>query len=57
MGARRSLRNLLDQYIEASVFESGLSENTLSAYTADLNRYLLHLEDSEIDNPKGTPHL
>lgn len=51
MGARRSLRNLLDQYIEASVFESGLSENTLSAYTADLMRYLQHLEDNEISNP------
>jgi integrase/recombinase XerD len=31
---------LLDRFIEASVFEAGLAEKTLSAYAADIRRYL-----------------
>ena len=42
------LRHLLDQYLEAAVFESGLSDKTLSAYGADLARYLNHLEENGI---------
>jgi len=32
--------NLLDRFLQAAVFERGLSERTLAAYSADLGRYL-----------------
>ncbi len=39
----------LDRYLQSAVFEMGLSEKTLNAYTADINRYLSfiagHLRD------------
>lgn len=41
----------LDHFIKTSVFESGLSEKTLSAYSSDLNRYLKHLENNGIHSP------
>ena len=45
------LTRLLDRYIEASVFESGLADKTLVAYAADLRRYIAHLEDGGIRKP------
>ncbi len=47
----RELRPLLDQYMEAAVFEAGLSDKTLSAYGADLDRYLTGLEENGIASP------
>lgn len=44
--ANASLRTLLDQYMESAVFEAGLADRTLSAYAADLDRYIARLEDS-----------
>lgn len=41
----------LDQFIKTSVFESGLSEKTMSAYSSDLNRYVKHLETNGIHAP------
>ncbi len=40
----RVLMPYLDQFMEASVFESGLSDRTLSAYSADIDLYLAGLE-------------
>ena len=48
-----NLRNLLDRYLEAAVFESGLSEKTLSAYAADIGRYVTYLEEKGIDAADG----
>jgi len=45
------LHQHLDHFIKTSVFESGLSEKTLSAYSSDLTRYLSHLEENEIRSP------
>ena len=45
------MRALLDQYMEAAVFEAGLSDNTLAAYAADLDRYLAHLEEKGVASP------
>lgn len=42
------LRPLLDRYLESAVFEAGLAEKTLSAYGADLARYLDSLEEAGI---------
>lgn len=42
------LQPLLDQFMEASVFESGLADKTLTAYSADIARYLVFLEDNDI---------
>jgi len=44
------LLRMLDAFLQASVFESGLAEKTLSAYSADLTRYLQHLAINGIDN-------
>ena len=41
----------LDRFLEAAVFEQGLSEATLSAYGADLRRYLEHLLEEGITDP------
>ena len=51
MDVPRRLTELLDRFLEAGVFESGLAEQTLSAYAADLRRYLDHLAERGIDNP------
>lgn len=43
MAGDGDLRTLLDTYLEAAVFEIGLSEKTVSAYAADLREYVEHL--------------
>lgn len=43
------LQPLLDQFLEASVFEAGLSDKTLAAYGADIRRYLKRLQEKGID--------
>ena len=48
MATDEDLRALLDQYMEAAVFEKGLSDKTLSAYAADLSRYLTGLEERDV---------
>jgi integrase/recombinase XerD len=45
------MRRLLDRYLEASVFESGLADKSLSAYAADLEAYLQHLQEAGIASP------
>lgn len=40
---------VLDQFLQATVFEAGLSERTLAAYAADLRRYLATLHVNDID--------
>ncbi|MBI4558344.1 MAG: site-specific tyrosine recombinase XerD [Candidatus Hydrogenedentes bacterium] len=45
------LRGLLDRYLEATIFESGLSEKTVSAYHSDIARYLGYLEGRGIQSP------
>lgn len=45
------LQQALDRFLQASVFESGLAEKTLSAYAADLARYLDRLEENGIQSP------
>ncbi|MFP6615367.1 MAG: site-specific tyrosine recombinase XerD [Candidatus Hydrogenedentota bacterium] len=42
----------LDSFLRTSVFESGLAEQSLSAYAADLSRYINHLSDNDIREPK-----
>lgn len=51
MDTQRRLMELLDRFLEVAVFESGLAEKTLSAYAADLRRYLDHLAERGIDDP------
>jgi len=46
------LEPLLDRYMEMAVFEAGLSDRTLSAYAADIRRYLHNLETSGLESPK-----
>lgn len=49
---------LLDYFLELSVFELGLSENTLNTYKRNLNSFLLFLYDKNIDDiSKVTPSL
>lgn len=48
-GPSGALRSLLDRFMEAAVFESGLSDRTLSAYGSDLEVYLSHLESKGVD--------
>ncbi|HPC17410.1 MAG TPA: site-specific tyrosine recombinase XerD [Candidatus Hydrogenedentes bacterium] len=43
MSNPRELETLLDTYLEAAVFEMGLSERTVAAYAADLRAYVSHL--------------
>ena len=38
MESNKAMTGLLDSFLEAAVFESGLAEKTLSAYAADLRR-------------------
>lgn len=47
------LQTLLDTYLEAAVFEKGLSEKTVSAYAADLRNYVAHLEERGIRTVAG----
>ena len=46
-----TLHDALDRFMEVLVFEAGLADNTLSAYGADLRRYIGALEDRGIDTP------
>ena len=43
---------LVDQFLQASVFEAGLAEKTLQAYAEDLRRYVADLADAGITSPK-----
>ncbi len=45
------LSDLLDRYLEMAVFESGLSDKTLSAYAGDISRYVAYLESKAIASP------
>ena len=45
------LRGCLDAHLQAAIFERGLSEKTLSAYGADLERYIEGLEATGIQAP------
>ncbi len=47
-----SMEVLFDRYLEVAVFESGLSDRTLSAYAADLRRYLAQLDALGITRPE-----
>ena len=40
---------LLDRFLEAAIFESGLSEKTLKAYGADIRRYLHAIEEDGVE--------
>ncbi len=42
------LSPLLDRFMEAAVFESGLAEATLAAYAADIAAYLRYLESANV---------
>lgn len=42
---------LLDRFMESAVFESGLAEATLAAYSADIGAYLQYLEAVGISSP------
>lgn len=43
----------IDRFLEAAVFESGLSEKTLSAYASDLRRYAATLHEAGITEIGG----
>lgn len=45
-----SLAHAIDRFLEASVFESGLSEKTIAAYASDLRRYSQSLEDLSVQD-------
>jgi integrase/recombinase XerD len=47
------LSRALDAFLQAIVFESGLSDRTLSAYAGDLRRYIASLDDAGIRTPRG----
>ncbi|HDP35657.1 MAG TPA: site-specific tyrosine recombinase XerD [Candidatus Hydrogenedentes bacterium] len=46
-----ALRIAFDRFMESAVFEAGLSEKTLSAYSADIRRYLDNLAEQDIFLP------
>lgn len=46
------MQQSFDKFIESVVFESGLSDKTLSAYAADIQSYLADLADRGIEHPK-----
>lgn len=45
-----ALDTALDRYLEMAVFEAGHAEATLSAYGADLRRYIAFLADNGVEN-------
>ncbi len=47
----RALHESLDRFLESAVFELGLSEKTVAAYAADLNRYLDGLSENGVESP------
>ncbi|HQH52265.1 MAG TPA: site-specific tyrosine recombinase XerD [Candidatus Hydrogenedentes bacterium] len=51
MTASGQLRRLLDQFLEASVFESGLADKSLEAYASDLGSYTGQLEQCGVTDP------
>ena len=51
MSASDALSDALDRFLEIGVFESGLAEKTLSAYAADLGRYIDFLHKKGIASP------
>jgi len=44
------LRPLLDQFMESAVFEFGLAEATLAAYSADIGAYLRYLDSISVSD-------
>ena len=48
------MQPFLDQFLEAIIFESGLSEQTLSAYSADVASYLEYLHGIGVEHPKDS---
>jgi integrase/recombinase XerD len=51
MTASGPLRRLLDRFLEASVFESGLADKSIEAYAGDLGAYTGQLERGGITDP------
>jgi integrase/recombinase XerD len=49
------LRQAVDRFLDYLVVEAGLSENTILAYRADLNKFVTHLDRKRIDIRKLTP--
>ncbi|MBX7256271.1 MAG: site-specific tyrosine recombinase XerD [Candidatus Hydrogenedentes bacterium] len=45
------LSPLLDRFMESIVFEAGLAEATLNAYSADLSAYVTFLASRSVDDP------
>jgi len=46
------LEHFLDRYLEVAVFESGLADQTLAAYAADIRRYLGFLGENGVEHPR-----
>lgn len=46
-----SMKDYFDRFMESAVFETGLSEKTLSAYAADIHHYLLFLDQAGVTAP------
>lgn len=44
------MRNLIEMFLNYLSVERGLSNNTISAYRRDLNKYALYLENNKIDS-------
>lgn len=51
------LDSLVDAYLRHLTIERGMAKNTLSAYRADLARYLVFLESKQIKNPNDITEL
>lgn len=51
------LDSLVDAYLRHLTIERGMAKNTLSAYRADLARYLVFLESKQIQNPNDITEL
>ena len=51
------LDSLVDAYLRHLTIERGMAKNTLSAYRADLSRYLAFLESKRIQNPNDITEL
>lgn len=43
------IRSLFDNYLQTLLIEKGLAENTLTAYSTDLTRFIAFLEEKKID--------
>ncbi len=51
------LDSLVEAYLRHLTIERGMAKNTLSAYRADLARYLVFLESKQIQNPNDITEL